>query len=83
MKCRRFCYSLLSVRAAMEKRLEFVSALGCANPIESSSTIYMGRRRVHIGDHDRAFSYVLRPDIKAENVLGLLEQVSIIPHVLH
>ena len=59
----------------MARRVEYVCALGNAAPLESETTIYMGRRRLNIGRSDLAYSYVLRPDIKADNILGLLEQV--------
>ena len=35
----------------------------------------MGRRRVSLGGGAVAYSYVLRPDVLAQNILGLLEQV--------
>jgi hypothetical protein len=40
-----------------------------------SHMVSLGRRTCRLNPKDKAFAYLLRPDVRAENILNLLEQV--------
>lgn len=70
------------ISSFLVERLNIIQTLGCVQDISlppgSSPTqlLQSGRKVYTLNPKDKAFAYLLRPDVRVEKVLNLIEQVN-------